>query len=322
MNCKIEIVPRLLHFKQPAGTSRGVYTTRKVWYVHFTSPEFPGRVGVGECAPLPKLSCDDLPDYGKRLADVCRWVEEQGGKLDGEALRDYPSILFGLETAIRHFFEGTWALWNTAFSRGEAGIPINGLIWMGDFDKMLTMLTPGVGKISCVAKGARRPKSALLAGTQMFCFGEYLLYKGTSTYHISSVEPIEVFYNIRTDLDKLRYSVHINKIIQDVTHENQNCFYILQLLLNTLYIISETDKDLDLILSIFKLRLLSLTGFVPNIKDCVNCKEKENIKTFSLKDNGFKCEACSRQDTSAINISKSTQNAIKYTISVILNPLN
>ena len=84
-----------------------------------------------------KLSCDDLPDYGKRLADVCRWVEEQGGKLDGEALRDYPSILFGLETAIRHFFEGTWALWNTAFSRGEAGIPINGLIWMGDFDKML-----------------------------------------------------------------------------------------------------------------------------------------------------------------------------------------
>ena len=100
MNCKIEIVPRLLHFKQPAGTSRGVYTTRKVWYVHFTSPEFPGRVGVGECAPLPKLSCDDLPDYGKRLADVCRWVEEQGGKLDGEALRDYPSILFGLENAM------------------------------------------------------------------------------------------------------------------------------------------------------------------------------------------------------------------------------
>lgn len=140
MNCKIEIVPRLLHFKQPAGTSRGVYTTRKVWYVHFTSPEFPGRVGVGECAPLPKLSCDDLPDYGKRLAAVCRWVEEQGGKLDGEALRDYPSILFGLETAIRHFFEGTWALWNTAFSRGEAGIPINGLIWMGDFDKMLVQI--------------------------------------------------------------------------------------------------------------------------------------------------------------------------------------
>ena len=52
MNCKIEIIPRLLHFKQPAGTSRGTYTTRKVWYLHFTSPDFPGRVGIGECAPF------------------------------------------------------------------------------------------------------------------------------------------------------------------------------------------------------------------------------------------------------------------------------
>ena len=99
------------------------------------------------------------------------------------------------------------------------------------------------GKIACVAKGARRPKSALLAGTQMFCFGEYLVFKGSQTYHINSVEPIEVFYNLRIDLDKLKYAVHINKIVQDVTHENQNCYRILQLLLNTLYTISETDKN-------------------------------------------------------------------------------
>ena len=195
---------------------------------------------------------------------------------------------------------------------------INGIILsehnLGDFDKMLTMLTPGFGKISCVAKGARRPKSALLAGTQMFCFGEYLMYKGTNTYHINSVEPIEVFYNLRTDLDKLKYAVHINKIVQDVTTENQNCYNILQLLLNTLYTIAETDKNMDLVLGIFKLRLLCILGFTPNIKECINCKEKEKIGYFSLKDNGFKCKACGRQDTSAITISESTKNAIKYTV--------
>ena len=125
------------------------------------------------------------------------------------------------------------------------------------------------GKISCVAKGARRPRSALLAGTQIFCFGEYLVYSGTKTYHINSVEPIEVFYNLRVDLDKLKYAVHINKIIQDITHENQNCYKILQLMLNTLYTISETDKDLDLILGIFKLRLLCILGFTPRIEACV-----------------------------------------------------
>ena len=148
----------------------------------------------------------------------------------------------------------------------------------------------------------------------MFCFGEYLMYKGSNTYHINSVEPIEVFYNLRIDLDKLEYAVHINKIVQDVTHENQNCYQILQLLLNTLYTISETEKNLDLVLSIFKLRLLCILGFTPKIHECTNCKEKENLESFSLKDNGFKCKACSKQDTSCIQMTQSTQNAIKYTI--------
>ena len=146
------------------------------------------------------------------------------------------------------------------------------------------------GKISCVAKGARRPKSALLAGTQIFCFGEYLVFKGSQTYHINSVEPIEVFYNLRIDLDKLKYAVHINKIVQDVTHENQNCYKILQLLLNTLYTISETDKDLDMVLGIFKLRLLCILGFTPQVIRCTACKEEEKLTYFSKRDNGLICK--------------------------------
>ena len=103
---------------------------------------------------------------------------------------------------------------------------INGIILsesnMGDYDKMLTMLTPNFGKISCSAKGARKPNSSLLAGTQMFCFGEYLMYKGTSTYHINSCETIEMFYKIRTDLDKLKYAIYVDKIVMDVPEENEN----------------------------------------------------------------------------------------------------
>ena len=57
---------------------------------------------------------------------------------------------------------------------------------MGDFDKMLTILTPNYGKISCSARGARRPKSQLLAGTQLLCFGEYMVFKGSETYTINS----------------------------------------------------------------------------------------------------------------------------------------
>ena len=199
-----------------------------------------------------------------------------------------------------------------------ATVKIKGIVLsennMGDYDKMLTILTPNFGKISCAAKGARRPKSALLAGTQLFCFAEYLVYKGTSTYHINSCETIEMFYNIRTDLDRLKYAIHLNKIVQDVTEENENCYNILQLYLNGLYSISETDKDKDLIVSIFKLRLLKILGFSPRISACVSCKTKENLNYFSIKDNGFKCEACGKQDKSAIYISESARNAIIYTL--------
>ena len=198
-----------------------------------------------------------------------------------------------------------------------ATVKVKGIILsennMGDYDKMLTILTPNFGKISCSAKGARRPKSALLAGTQLFCFGEYLLYQGTSTYHMNSCEMIEMFYKIRTDLDKLKYAIHINKIVQDVTDENENCYNILQLYLNTLYMISETDKDLEFVLAVFKLKLMNLLGFTPQIGKCLNCGE-QNVEYFSLRDSGFKCSICGKQDKSAIQISASTVNAIKYII--------
>ena len=185
---------------------------------------------------------------------------------------------------------------------------------MGDFDKMLTILTPGMGKISCAAKGARRPKSSLLAGTQLLCFGEYLLYQGTSTYHINSCEIIEVFYKIRTDLEKLKYASHITKIISDVTTENQNNYKILQLYLNTLYMISETEINLNFILDVFKIRLMRILGYEPNINYCVGCKETENLSAFSLRYSGFLCSSCAKQDSGSIAISEGTKTALKYIV--------
>lgn len=131
----IQITPRLLHFKQPARTSRGVYNTRKVWYIEISSMENPSIKGIGECAPLPNLSCDDVPQYEEVLQQACSRVAREGN-IPTESLRNYPSILFGLETALRHYETGSLALWDTPFSRGEAGIPINGLIWMGNFEEM------------------------------------------------------------------------------------------------------------------------------------------------------------------------------------------
>ena len=132
---KVEIIPKTLHFKQPAGTSRGVYTTRNVWYIVLTDAENPHHYGVGECAPLPALSCDDVPEYANVLIETCRQLEENAETVL-ENLEDYPSIRFGVETALAHYRAQSLQLWHTPFSQGKEGIPINGLIWMGNFYEM------------------------------------------------------------------------------------------------------------------------------------------------------------------------------------------
>ena len=132
---------KTLHFKQPAGTSRGVYLTRKIWLVKLTDGD---KTGVGECAPLPDLSCDAMKDeqYETLLNKFCEKLCATG-EIDYEAMRDYPSMLFGLETAVldlqSHHPSPTTQhlLFDTAFSRGEVGIPINGLVWMGSYEEML-----------------------------------------------------------------------------------------------------------------------------------------------------------------------------------------
>lgn len=134
---KIKIIPYTLHFKRPAGTSRGVYNEHKVWYVLVTDKN--GRSGIGECAPLFDLSCDYDDNYEKTLRSFCKELEKNG-ELDTEKVRGYPSILFGLETAMQHLRSGSFKLWNTSFSNGLSGIPINGLIWMGDYDFMLEQI--------------------------------------------------------------------------------------------------------------------------------------------------------------------------------------
>ena len=163
---KIGISERTLHFKQPAGTSRGVYTIRHSYYLHLTSDEAPGVEGVGECATLPDLSCDAKPEYEVTLRQICQMVEQMG-RIPYDMIRAYPSITFGLETAFASFFEaarskyllathgdaagqGTiavpaWAqnlasLYDSPFARGEEGITINGLVWMGTYEEMLARL--------------------------------------------------------------------------------------------------------------------------------------------------------------------------------------
>lgn len=139
MGYSVALQPHTLQFRKPVGTSRGIYTLREVWYLHLRSSQYPTRVGIGECAPLPGLSKELTPQFPQKLIELCQSIE---GKetLDINSFRAYPSFIFAIETALQHLKQGSFALWDSPFARGETGIKINGLIWMGEKREMLRQI--------------------------------------------------------------------------------------------------------------------------------------------------------------------------------------
>jgi len=117
-----------LNFKRPSGTSRGVMTEKETWFIII---EKDGKRGIGECGLLRGLSIDDRPDYEEKLQWACGNIHLGEEKL-WEALLEFPSIQFGLETAFRSLeAETLYLLFPSAFTKGEENIAINGLVWMG-----------------------------------------------------------------------------------------------------------------------------------------------------------------------------------------------
>jgi len=122
-----------LRFITPAGTSRGVLTTKETWFIILKEGD---KTGIGECGMLRGLSIDDRPDYESKLKWACESVDLGLETLYAQ-LTEFPSVQIGLETAFRSLQgDDPFEIFPSQFSRGEVGIPINGLIWMGDNEFM------------------------------------------------------------------------------------------------------------------------------------------------------------------------------------------
>jgi len=122
-----------LQFKFPAGTSRGILKHKPSSFIIL---ENEGITGIGECSTIPGLSIDPPDLYQHKLNELCNAINEDLG-IDSVDVSNFPSIAFGLETALLDLkSKGTKLLFESKFTSGSAGIPINGLVWMGDKTSM------------------------------------------------------------------------------------------------------------------------------------------------------------------------------------------
>ncbi len=127
---------RILKFRDPAGTSKGILKTKPSWFVYFYDEENPDYKGVGECSVIPGLSIDDEDKIEPTLADICKSVNLGDYNFE-DTLPEFPAIQFALETALSDYkVKGSKVLFPSDFTKGRKGIVINGLIWMGDIHSM------------------------------------------------------------------------------------------------------------------------------------------------------------------------------------------
>ncbi len=138
----------ILHFKRPSGTSRGVLTEKETWFLKLEENE---KVGYGECGILRGLSVDDRPDYKEKIQWLCQHINEDKANLL-KALTEFPSIQFGLETALQSLQQADpFVLFPTGFTQNKAPIAINGLIWMGEKEFMKTQIDEKLAQgFSCI----------------------------------------------------------------------------------------------------------------------------------------------------------------------------
>ena len=147
---QFQYLMRNLQFRFDAGTSRGVLREKEVFWIKAFFPESPETPGWGEAAPLIKLSPDDRPDFEAVLKNTLEelslktWEMEEGSVLNQVRERipyDLPSIRFGVETAVLDLLNGgEKMILENDFYQNHQAISINGLIWMGDRDFMLSQI--------------------------------------------------------------------------------------------------------------------------------------------------------------------------------------
>lgn len=174
-------------------------------------------------------------------------------------------------------------------------VKTNGLVIretaVGENDKILTILTPELGKISVYCKGVRSIKSHRMAATQLFCYDELTIAVRGDKYTLGEACLIENFFDIRSDICKFALAQYFADLLCEVSVENEDQSELLSLALNTFHILL-SDKPLKLIKSVFELRVLCLIGLTPDISACESCGKTAGEYYLDPVGGTVKCREC------------------------------
>ncbi|SFE29085.1 DNA repair protein RecO [Alteribacillus iranensis] len=175
------------------------------------------------------------------------------------------------------------------------------IIPYGETNVILRLYTREAGKVSVMARGARKPKSRFAAASQPFVHGIYLFYKSRGMSTLNQGDTIDAFRHIRSDIMKTAYASYIAELLDRVTEEREKNPFLFELFLQILQRMNE-DSDPEVLTRIFEVKMLAQAGIKPQLDQCTSCGRQEGTFSFSVREGGFLCENCKEIDPYRLTI--------------------
>ena len=199
-------------------------------------------------------------------------------------------------------------------------IETEGLVIMeksvGESDRLVTVLTRQEGVVRAFAQQAQKIKSNKLSATQLLSYSRFTIFKGRDKYIIDDAQPIEVFFNLRRDMERLSLAQYFCELAGALAPQETEAGDFLRLILNALHFLCKGTKPNLLLKSIVEMRMLSLAGYMPNLICCAGCSCYEADEMFFLPRSGvIYCGNCMQSSAEpALRLSRGALTGLRHTI--------
>ena len=183
----------------------------------------------------------------------------------------------------------------------------------GEADRLLTLFTREHGKVRAIAKGARKPQTRKTGHVELFMRSNFLIANGRNIDIVTQAEIIEVFEGLRSDLVRTTYAAYAVELLDQFTPDGDKNSAIFDLLVQALGWFANSD-NLLLAARFYELRLLSLTGYQPQLFQCVvtNLPIEEEDQMYSAELGGLIRPGQKRIDRRARPITAGAVKVLRY----------
>lgn len=192
---------------------------------------------------------------------------------------------------------------------------------LNDNDRIFTILTTELGKITVMAKGIRSQKNRMFSAMQLFCLSDFVFERRTGMYYPVDAQLCESFFDLRNSVEKVAFATYVADIVNAIPDEFPIEQPYFSFILNTLYLASKVDYSkpegvfaLLKLKVIFEFKTAEENGYGHSGQKCMGCGCEKDIKYFDFVSGGVICEKCIENaiNTDTAKIGDKEHAALKF----------